>query len=118
MSKKILVCDDDQSILEVIRIILEEKGYEVIVFDNCDNIYKRIARLKPDLIFLDLWMPGISGEEVAVNLKKDPKTKKIPIVILSANNETKNIAKKIKADEYLCKPFNIDDLEKTIKRFI
>lgn len=115
---KILVCDDDQSILEVISIILEQNKYQVKTLSSGKAIKKNIDIFKPDLIFLDLWMPGIEGSEITQLLKRDEKTRSIPIIIISALNDTEKIAKKYGADGFLTKPFNMADLVKTVEKFV
>ncbi len=117
ITKTVMVCDDDPGILEVIKIILEENNYKVIALSSGKGIQKRIEEQSPDIIFLDLWMPGIEGKEITRVLKKDPQTKDIPIVIISALAETKNIASVVGADGFLAKPFEINELLNTIKRF-
>lgn len=113
---KILVCDDDPGILEVIKIILEENNIEVVTASNGKGIQKLIASVKPDMLFLDLWMPGIEGEEITKILKRDPKTKKIPIIIISALNDTKEIAKKVGANGFISKPFTIEGLLEVVEK--
>lgn len=112
----ILVCDDDPGILEVIKIILEENNIEVVTASGGKGIQKLIASVKPDMLFLDLWMPGIEGEEITKILKRDPKTKKIPIIIISALNDTKDIAKKVGANDFISKPFTIEGLLEVVQK--
>lgn len=117
MSKKILVCDDDQGILEVIKIVLEKEGFEVKLLANGRGIQKIIKDYKPDLILLDIWMPGVDGEEITKILKKTEETSKIPIVVISALNTTEKIAQESGADDFLEKPFDISDLVKIVKKY-
>lgn len=112
---KILVCDDDPGIIEVIKIILEENNFEVQTTSNGKGIQKLIHKFSPDLIFLDLWMPGIDGREITKILKRDPQTKHIPIIIISALNDTENISEDIGADGFISKPFTIENLLDVIK---
>jgi DNA-binding response OmpR family regulator len=113
-NKCVLICEDDYSITELARYVLEEKGYRVIVLQNTDGIFPIIEKAKPDLILLDLWMPGLSGEEVTRRLKSDKKTRAIPVIIMSANKDTARIAKQSGADGYLAKPFDIAHLENLV----
>ncbi len=115
MGKKILVIDDDIAILEVIKIILEEKNYDVITVNNGALISSHIQRELPDLILLDIWMSGYDGRDVAIFLKSQKRTQHIPIIIISANNETELIAKDCRADGFLAKPFDIHDLIQIIE---
>ncbi len=112
---KILVCDDDTGILEVIKIILEENNYEVKTSSTGKGIQKAILSFAPDLIFLDIWMPGMDGKEVTKLLKKDTLTKNIPIIIISALNNTKDISEDIGANGFLPKPFTIENLLKIVE---
>src|SRR5260221_8707735 len=103
--KKILICDDDEGIVEVMQIILEENNYEVSTILKGKGIEKKILEFKPDLIFLDIWMPGMDGQETTKLLKHDPKFSHIPIILVSALNEIDKIKHKVGADDFLAKPF-------------
>jgi DNA-binding response OmpR family regulator len=118
MSKGVLICDDDEGILEVTRIILQSKGFQVETLSNSEMIYQKIDEFKPDLILLDLWMPVLSGEEITRTLKSDKNYSQIPIIIFSANKDTKKVAQEIGADDYLSKPFNIEELETIVEKNI
>src|SRR5689334_12889493 len=97
--KKILVCDDDEGILDIVSIILENKGYEVKIINTGKGIEKKVLQYKPDLILLDLWLAGMDGKEISKILKRDTRTKKIPIIIVSALTETQKISQEIGADD-------------------
>lgn len=112
-----MVCDDDEGISEVIKIILEDGGYEVKVLNNGRAIQKRIEEFHPDLLLLDLWLPGIGGSEIVKILKKDVHCKSIPVVIISALTDLAKISKKTGATDYLEKPFNIDRLKEVVGKY-
>jgi DNA-binding response OmpR family regulator len=116
--KKILICDDDEGILEVCKIILQENGYKVIVSDNYDQICQFAIAQRPDLILMDLWMPGIGGKETTKILKKNISTSKIPVIIISASKSALKDTIEAGADECLQKPFNITDLEKAVAKYL
>lgn len=116
MNKKILVCDDDEGILELLLLILEDGGFTVIAERNSLNIYKLIDREQPDLILLDMWMPILSGDQILKNLKKNEETAAIPVIIISASTEGKKIATAAGADDFIAKPFDVDDLLERVKR--
>lgn len=116
--KKILVAEDDQSILEVIKIILEGEGFIVLSTDDKNTFFKLINEHKPSLVLLDIWLSGHDGGKIAKELRSDQKNKHIPIIMISANNDTPTITKQAGADGFLLKPFDIDDLLKTVKRHI
>lgn len=74
MNKKILICDDDEGILDVLALILEDAGFDTVTEINSLNVYKAIETEQPDLLLLDLWMPVLSGDQVLRMLKIDHKT--------------------------------------------
>lgn len=117
MKKRVLICDDDQSILEISRIILEEQGYEVII-DQGKNTFETIKSTLPHLILLDIRLGAVSGVEIAKRIRNDPETRKIPIVILSASFTIEEDSEKAHADAYVKKPFNVDDLENIVKKYL
>lgn len=117
LQKKILICDDDEGIVEVMRIILEDNGYQVKTLNNGKAIHKKTLEYSPDIIFLDIWMPGIDGREVTKLLKSDKQTAQLPIVVISALNDTKKIAQEVRADDFLEKPFDMTDLLNMVEKY-
>jgi CheY-like chemotaxis protein len=115
--KKILVADDDTAILDVICIILEEEGYEVLAASE-GNIIDLVNETHPDLLLLDIWMSGVDGGEVARQLKEMPSTKNIPILLISANRDTEKIAGLSGADGFISKPFDIDEFAAVVKKWV
>src|SRR3989344_3387358 len=116
MNKHIFVIDDDVEILEVIKILLVEKGYRVTLISETNNIFEAVAKDIPDLILLDIWMSGMDGIEIASTLKSKEQLKGVPIVMISANNEGERLAKEAKVDDFLPKPFDIDDILKIVEK--
>jgi len=110
MAKTILICDDDKGILEVTKAVLESSGYKVKTLTSFDNFFNIVRTKKPDLLLIDLWMPKVEGDEVVKKLKQNKKTKSIPVIIVSASRDISQISKESGADNYLCKPFDIDEL--------
>lgn len=107
--KKILVSEDDAGILDVLRLMLEDENYEVEISRDGKKIYQLDNEL-PDLILLDIWMSGVDGRDLCRYLKNNDKTKNIPVIILSANKDTEQIAKEVGADGFLQKPFDMEEL--------
>ncbi len=116
--KKVFIADDDPSIVEVIKIVLKEGGYSVVSTTNGRGVESGIKKHKPDLILLDIWMSGFDGREITKKLKASKQTNTIPIIVISALNNTKQIAKEIKADGFLEKPFDIHTLLKKVKEYV
>lgn len=115
--KKILICDDDLGISEVIKIILDEHGYITTVINNGEGIKEIVSEFKPNLVLLDLWLPGVNGKAIVRFLKKDAATKSIPVVVVSALSDCMEIAQKIGADDCLCKPFEMQELVAKVKKY-
>jgi two-component system, OmpR family, phosphate regulon response regulator PhoB len=121
MAKKILVIEDDRDIRESVTYMLESDGYEVTASDN-SRILKSLPDINPDLILLDNWLTDwasdASGQQISKELKSDPKTSHIPIIILSAVNNVAEIAEAGLADAYIKKPFDVDELLAMVKKYI
>jgi len=117
--KVILVADDEPHILDLIRLILEDK-YEVLVAEDGKETLDILNKNRPDLILLDVMMPKINGFEICEKLKKDKKTKDIRIAMLSAKTQEKDIIKGLRlgADYYFTKPFDPANFEKKVEELI
>lgn len=114
MQKKILIAEDDQAILEVLKSILEGEGHLVFSPRNERAIYDIVRQESPDLILLDIWLMGHDGGKIAKDLKGKEETRSIPVIMMSANNETEKISREVGADGFLLKPFTIEDLQAVI----
>lgn len=121
MGKKIMVIEDDTDIRETIVYALEDAGYDVVASEDA-RILKQLDKHNPDLILLDNWLSDwksdANGQEISKQLKSDPKTNHIPIVIVSAVNNVKEIAEAGLADSYLRKPFDLKELTTIVEKFI
>jgi two-component system, OmpR family, alkaline phosphatase synthesis response regulator PhoP len=109
MSKKqILVVDDEEDILELVSFNLTKEGHQVICTTTGEEALDIIQKERPDLVVLDLMLPGVNGLEVAKALKNDPRTRDIPIVMLTAKGEEADIVAGLElgADDYVTKPFS------------
>lgn len=114
MSKKVLVIDDEADIREIVRLYLIGEGLEVIEAENGQEGILKALREKPDLIVLDIMMPGINGFEVAKHLKDDPNTKDIPIIILSVLAYDSQYRHGIL--DYISKPFRQEELVGIVRK--
>lgn len=117
MAKRILVADDDPGIVDAMQILLQDEGYEVITTGDGESI-RECYKLKPDLVFLDIWMSGINGNEMCRTLKSDPETKDVPIIMFSANRDTEDISRQCGANGFLCKPFEIKELMNIVHTYL
>lgn len=106
--ERILVVDDEEDILELVRFNLAKEGYQVICATTGEKAVEITRSELPDLVVLDLMLPGMAGLEVAKFLKNDPDTQNIPIVMLTAKGEESDIVTGLElgADDYVTKPFS------------
>ncbi|QIY90236.1 response regulator [Chryseobacterium gallinarum] len=116
--KKILIFDDDAAILEVVTIIFEENGYDVKISETSHDILEKVAEYKPDVILMDNWIPKIGGVEATKLLKSSAEFRHIPVIYVTANNDIVALAAEAQADDYVSKPFNLDDLEEIVAKHI
>jgi two-component system response regulator MtrA len=113
----VLVADDEQDILELIRMVLEEEGYEVIAVSDGVEALRTANERRPDLCVLDVMMPGVDGYDVTRVLKRDEELAAIPVMLLTARTEPENVARgrEAGADEYLSKPFLPEELQQAVR---
>lgn len=114
LNKCILIYEDDPEILLLCKTILIKNQYRVETLSRCENVMADIELLKPDLILMDLWIPEIGGEKAIALIKENLATSHIPVLLFSANADIKEICKKINAQGYIEKPFDIQTLKATI----
>jgi len=116
MSRRILAVDDDNDIVDIIKIILEDEGYEVSTLTNGRDVLKTIALQRPDLILLDVMLGGIDGRDICRAIKGDVLLRDIPVVMISASHNLHNLLTEIGSpNDFLAKPFDIDHLIKKVK---
>ena len=113
----ILVVEDDENIQQLVGYNLAKAGFHVVYADNGEQALSLIKREKPELIVLDLMLPGINGFEICKLVRKDPKTKNLPIVMLTAKSEEDDMTAGLDlgADDYITKPFSPKILISRIK---
>jgi two-component system alkaline phosphatase synthesis response regulator PhoP len=117
---KILVCDDERHIVRLIQVNLERQGYQVVTaYDGKEGLEKVTAE-KPDLVVLDVMMPYMDGFEVLKNLRREPETEGLPVIMLTAKAQDKDVFEGYHygADMYLTKPFNPMELVTFVKRIL
>jgi DNA-binding response OmpR family regulator len=114
---KILIVDDDVTMTELLTTLLTMEGHTPTAINDSTKAVEMAGSVNPDLITLDLMMPGLSGFEVCELLHQDPKLANIPIIIVSARDdaESKAMAARAGAKEYVSKPFDADELMQKIK---
>ena len=118
MSAKILICDDDEGILDLVEFVLGSEGFDTIPEINSLNVANLVSKEKPDLIVLDLWMPVLSGDQVLHNLRSNAQTKDLPVLVISASTDGKDIAMNAGANDFIPKPFDLDQLLNKVRSLL
>lgn len=115
---RILVVDDDQRLTQLLQLILESRGVGVTVAHNGQQALEYLERESPDVILLDLVMPGMSGLEVGRQIQTNPETSNIPIIVFTAKSgeEAQKEAAEVGAIEHLTKPIRPSELIKHIRK--
>lgn len=118
MKPRILVADDDPVILRLLEVNLGLEGFEVETAIRGEDAVDRARELQPDVIILDVMMPGMTGYDVAGRLKEDPSTAAIPIVFLSARTQEEDRARgrALGVAAYVTKPFDPGELMDVVRR--
>lgn len=116
MNKTVLIIEDDLDIINIIRYILGEMGFKLI--ESSSTTYNQdIYAHQPDVILLDHWLGDTMGTSICQDLKSNPRTSSIPVILTSAVNDIGKIAESCDADDILAKPFDIEDLETKILKW-
>ena len=113
--KKIMIADDDPGIVDAVEMLLEFEGYKVTSTVDGSTVLDMKDEL-PDLLLLDIWMSGEDGRDICRKLKLTDSTKNIPVIMISASRDIKESAMASGADDFLAKPFEMDELLQKIER--
>jgi DNA-binding response OmpR family regulator len=115
--KKILIADDDSDILDALSLMLADADYDTETILEGLTI-QQISDSHADLLLLDIWMSGIDGRDICRELKSREETRKLPVIMISANKNVARLSKEVGADDYLSKPFDMDDLLAKVAKYI
>lgn len=121
MTKKIMVVDDEENILELVKAILEKEKFSVITAKSGKECLDLLKKVKPDLILMDLMMPSMTGKEATKKIRENPKTKNIKIIFLTVARLSEvgmEELDKLNVLDYITKPFDNEDLVRRVKRAI
>ena len=119
--KTIMVVDDEKSMLVVVKTVLEPEGFEVITANSGKECLEMLKKRKPDLILMDMMMPGLSGRDTTEKIRKDKRTKDIKIAFLtvvSFSETGKEVLRKIGVIDYITKPFENEEFIKRIRKIL
>jgi twitching motility two-component system response regulator PilH len=117
---KVMVVDDAYSELKLMESILKSAGLEVVCLPDGEQIEERMAQEQPDVLLLDIVMPNRNGYDILRSLKRDQRTKRTPVILVSSKNQESDRVwgKRQGADEYLGKPFTPEQLITVVRQFV
>jgi DNA-binding response OmpR family regulator len=120
MPKEILIVDDEPDVVVPIQFLMEQQGYRVMAAERGEDALDLIYHYKPDLVILDIMLPGIDGYEVCEIIRLDPNYRDVRVMFLTAKGRKVDIAKGLAlgADAYLTKPFSNDELVAKVKELL
>ena len=120
MPKEILIVDDEPCIVVPIQFLMEQQGYLVMIAERGEDALDLIYKYKPDLVLLDIMLPGIDGYDVCEIIRLNPDYREIKILFLTAKGREVDIAKGLAlgADAYITKPFSNDELVASVKELL
>lgn len=121
--KRVVIADDAPEVLDLMTLVLEQRGYEVIGYNNGQDAWRNLPVVKPDLVLLDILMPGMDGLEVCDSIKTHPELGETPVILMTsitAGSEMADGFWKIgtRADAFFSKPFNPLEIAAHVDRFI
>ena len=118
MKKRIHILEDDKDIGYIIEFLLKDEGYDLQLSSTFKEMKKKLKDSIPDLFILDVMLPDGNGIEICHDLKNDMFTKHIPVIVMSANIRSKQMSEMAAPDDYISKPFDLDDIENRIKKLL
>lgn len=121
MPVTIMVVDDEPHLVELVKAILDQEGYRIVTAESGQEALEKLETITPDLILLDMMMPGMSGREVCERIRKNPKTAKLKVAFLTVaqfSEVGRNVLKELKVLDYITKPFTNAELIKRVKALV
>lgn len=118
--EKILVAEDERDIQELLEYNLKQEGYESILVGRGDQVVEAVEKNAPSLVLLDLMLPGMSGIDICKKLRGNPKTRRIPMIMVTAKGaeSDKIVGLEIGADDYITKPFSPKEVMARVKALL
>jgi DNA-binding response OmpR family regulator len=118
MKKCIYVVEDNPNIREIIEFLLIEELYEVKTCPNTNDFWLQMNKHLPDMVILDVMLPDGNGLDICNILKRNIKTHNIPVMMMSANNHLNTVKAKCEAEDFINKPFDLNDFAKRIEKHL
>jgi CheY-like chemotaxis protein len=116
-SKRILICDDEVTLRLLVRVVLED-DYEFSEASNATEALELARRDKPDLVILDIMLAGRNGLDLLEELRRDPRLRAVPMIVVTASPEREDAALAAGADRFFMKPFEPDELKSTVEELL
>jgi len=116
--KKVLIVDDDEALVSSLGEFLADEGFDVKIKSYADTLLEELYDWKPDIILMDIWLPGERGDDIAASIKSSPLFEGIPIVLMSASNTVGQRAQLAQAEAFLEKPFNLNEVSDLLGRLL
>jgi DNA-binding response OmpR family regulator len=117
--KKILIADDEPEIIELLKTLLEPAGYSVVSTSYGSQLFPLVKKEKPDLLILDVMLPGIDGYSLQLHLSQQEEGKNLPVIVISALSASKALFDRFgQVKCFFTKPFNTDEMLKKIKEIL
>ena len=120
MGKRVLLIEDEPNIIEAISFILSRDGFTVHIHEDGETAVDRVMATPPDMIILDVMLPGRSGYDILRDLRADPRTKDLPVLMLTARGQTKDrdLAERLGVDRFMTKPFSNSEVRSFVRDLI
>jgi DNA-binding response OmpR family regulator len=116
MATKVMVIDDEPEIINLIKFALEREGYEVAACDNGGQAWDAISRFRPDLLLLDIMLPGVDGYSLQIKLAQEPTTKDIPIIVITSLHPVDTLFDKFpQVASFMIKPLQVEELLSNVR---
>ncbi|MFB9844469.1 response regulator [Mucilaginibacter ginsenosidivorans] len=116
MSKHVLVVEDSEELISLYRDLLEPDGYRLSFLAGSDDIIQHITELQPDIVLLDFLIAGINGGELCSQIKKNPATSRIPVIMATAYPRLLNSLGHYGWDDFIAKPFELEEFYRVIRK--
>lgn len=120
MSRQVLLIEDEPNIIEAIRFILSRDGWEVKTHSNGHDAVEAVRMRRPDMIILDVMLPGKSGFDILTEIRADADLAEMPVLMLTARGQTKDreMAERAGASHYMTKPFSNSEILETVRNMV
>jgi DNA-binding response OmpR family regulator len=110
VAHKILVVDDDPDISMMLKMMLEFKGYNVSTAERADDTHATLRDDKIDLVIMDMLLSGVNGTDICTDIKKNEKTRNVPVMMISAHPNARELCLEAGADDFISKPFDMNEI--------